>query len=503
MQSVNVQFFDVSFSYNSSPERIVSSLNLHFTKGWTGIVGPNGVGKTTVLKLAVGILPPSSGHISGTAGSSAIYCAQETEHIPDAAEAFIFASETYAGHLRSMLSIRTDWIDRWNTLSHGERKRFQIGIALWSNPDILALDEPTNHLDDFGKNLLRNALLTFNGTGLIVSHDRMLLDSICRHCLFMRPAYFAMHNGGFTAGDSIEFLNDATHENNYTHAIDKYHKTERAARLLKQRESAKENSLSKRNIAKHDHDAKSKIDLARLSGKDKQSGRKVRLLENRSESLKNTAISLYFKRRETGGIIFQGESLSCDRIIFLEKQIIRLCDGIRLNIPDLILWPESRIAVTGNNGVGKSIFISHIINNLKISHDKFIYVPQEIGLSEWSKIKMRLADIDNKELGLLFTAIYRLGSEPERILFSDKPSPGEKRKIVLGLGLLKSPGLIIMDEPTNHMDIPSIKCLEKALLQFNGAIITVSHDRRFLEQVTQIEWNIIRNGCESELFVKM
>jgi macrolide transport system ATP-binding/permease protein len=423
--------------------------------------------------------------------------------LPDEAAEFIFSSKPYAGQLRSMLSISTVWIDRWNTLSHGERKRFQIGISLWLNPDILALDEPTNHIDSYGRNLLLEALLTYKGVGIIVSHDRMLLDSLCSHCLFMRSEHAVMHNGGFSKGNSIENLNDATRENRYAAAMDAFKKIERAARILKHRESAKKNALSKRNIAKHDHDAKRRIDVARISGKDKQSGRKVRLLENRTQALKLTAMSHYFKHRQTDGILFEGEVLSCDRLCFLEEQQIYISEELGLQIPDLMIQPDDRIAITGNNGVGKSVLISHIVKSINFHQDRLIYIPQEVASHEWNSILQKLSGLDNIESGLLFTAIHRLGSEPDRILASKNHSPGEKRKIMLGLGLLKKPGLIIMDEPTNHMDIPSIQCLEDALHQFKGAIIIASHDRLFLEHATHIEWNIEKSGRNSKLCIKM
>ena len=88
------------------------------------------------------------------------------------------------------------------------------------------------------------------------------------------------------------------------------------------------------------------------------------------------------------------------------------------------------------------------------------------------------------------TIVRRLGSNPERLLSSRVPSPGESRKLLLALGLSKTPWLVIMDEPTNHMDLPSIECLEKALNDYTGALVLVSHDRVFLNNTTNIQWNI-------------
>jgi macrolide transport system ATP-binding/permease protein len=502
MRSVNLQFVDVSFSYDSSPEIILSSLNLHFSGGWTGIIGANGVGKSTVAKLAAGILLPSSGHIS-PGGFSSIYCEQETLRLPSGADDFICAGDSRAGELRSVLIIENDWYARWNSLSHGERKRFQVGVALWRDPDILVLDEPTNHLDQSAVKMLSDALLSYRGTGIIVSHDRSLLDLICANCIFMRPDRTEMHAGNFSEGEALEELYDASRAKEYSDAVDVFRKAEKSARALKHRESSKKNSLSKKNISKHDHDAKSRIDLARLTGKDKQGARKVRLMEERSLALLGKARLKYFEKRETDGIIFRGERLRCDRIVSADADVISLGEIRTLVIPDLIVRPDSRIAITGNNGAGKSVLISYLLSKMNISRGSFIYIPQEIGEDIWKDVLQEISELDDVRFGSVLTAVYRLGSEPERILSSSSPSPGEKRKIMFGLGLLRKPGLIIMDEPTNHMDIPSINCLEKAVSCFLGALIIVSHDRRFLKKITDVEWAISRKGNESQLSIRM
>lgn len=153
MQPVNLRFIDVSFSYNIPSEYIISSLTTHFTGGWTGIVGPNGSGKSTIAKLAAGILTPVKGIITASSKNYiALYCSQETEYPPENSGEFISAADNSSGKIKSLLAINDDWLHRWDTLSHGERKRFQTGVSLWMMPDILALDEPTNHLDYSLKN---------------------------------------------------------------------------------------------------------------------------------------------------------------------------------------------------------------------------------------------------------------------------------------------------------------------------------------------------------------
>jgi ATPase subunit of ABC transporter with duplicated ATPase domains len=498
MRKVDLRFIGVSFSYESSSD-IITYLDLHFPGGWTGIVGANGVGKTTVAKLAAGLLVPSSGIVRCSGSHSSVFCEQETRRIPDRAEDFTGSDDPAAGVLRSILSVSRDFPDRWDTLSHGERKRLQIGTALWLDPDVLVLDEPTNHLDTDARRKLHDALASYRGVGIIVSHDRELLDSICSHCLFMREERAVMRAGTFSEGEAAEAADDASRERAYRIARDDFRKAERSARLLRRRETIKEKSLSKKNISKHDHDAKRKIDIARLTGKDGTGSRKIKLMEDRARLLGDNARSKYFERRDVDGILFRGRCLRRDAVISVPAGSVSAGD-LTVVHPDLLIRPDSRIALTGNNGAGKSVLVKKIVESLSLPSEEFICVPQEIDDALWLGIRGELFSLEGSLLGNVLTAVHRLGSEPERVLASaDSPSPGEKRKIMLGLGLLKNPGFIIMDEPTNHMDLPSVVCLENALCLFEGAVLVVSHDRRFLEKVTSSEWRVHRTGGTSSL----
>ena len=105
-----------------------------------------------------------------------------------------------AWELRGRLGLEEDWIGRWDSLSHGERKRAQIAVALWRRPSVLAIDEPTNHLDREARRMLAEALRRYDGIGLLVSHDRELLDELCRQCVFVEPPVVTVRPGGYTQG---------------------------------------------------------------------------------------------------------------------------------------------------------------------------------------------------------------------------------------------------------------------------------------------------------------
>ena len=167
----------------------------------------------------------------------------------------------------------------------------------------------------------------------------------------------------------------------------------------------------------------------------------------------------------------------------------------------MIVSPSDKIGITGENGTGKSTLLNKIFQSLTIPKEKVIYISQEIENEEWQSLEKEIRNLPKPELGELFTVVHRLDSNPERLLYSSSPSPGEKRKLILALGLLKSPNLLLLDEPTNHMDIPSIECLENTLKKFSGSIIMISHDIQFIHNVAAIEWQIIKEKGNSKLIV--
>jgi len=194
-----LQFDDVSFAYPGMTDPLLAHVTAYFPEGgWTGIVGANGAGKTTLLKLAAGTLKPTGGTIRQI--GTAQYAVQRTDAPPDEWDDFMNCWDAPAMDIRRLLGVQDDWADRWGTLSHGERKRVQIAIALWHAPDVLALDEPTNHLDLATKKVLLEALKRFRGAGLLVSHDRAFLDALCSQCLFIFPPRIVMRPGGVTQG---------------------------------------------------------------------------------------------------------------------------------------------------------------------------------------------------------------------------------------------------------------------------------------------------------------
>ena len=174
--SCYVRFDSVSFKYENSPNLLFSDINFSFTSGWTGLVGGNGTGKSTLLSLVAGTLQPDSGKVlvKGRVG----VCSQLYSGITEEDYSYIYDYSKELWEYRCLLDIEDDMFIREESLSGGEKKRVQLFSVLARNPDILLLDEPTNHLDAKNKGYLLDALKKFPGIGLIVSHDRGFLSEL-------------------------------------------------------------------------------------------------------------------------------------------------------------------------------------------------------------------------------------------------------------------------------------------------------------------------------------
>jgi ABC-type multidrug transport system ATPase subunit len=135
-----INISNLTFTYKNSAEPLFDAVSFRLHSGWTGLAGANGSGKTTLLKLISGALTPDSGKINFTGIS--IYCEQRTDNKPGNFAEFLSSVESKAFKLKNELGIQDGWLNRWNTLSHGERKRCQIACALFMEPDLLAVDEP-------------------------------------------------------------------------------------------------------------------------------------------------------------------------------------------------------------------------------------------------------------------------------------------------------------------------------------------------------------------------
>ena len=493
-----IRFSEVEFAYETMSDPLFAGLTLHFPRGWTGIVGANGSGKTTLLELAVGSFPPVAGSVQGPEESA--YCAQRTDDPPPLLGPLLEAMDGEAWEVKGRLGLEADWLERWESLSHGERKRAQIAVALWLQPPVLAVDEPTNHIDARARKLLQGALREYGGVGLLVSHDRELLDQLCRQCVFVDPPGASVRPGGYSQGVQQEALEVVSLRREAERARRQRDRLEREVVRRLEAAARSDKRRSKRGLGK-DNSERYKRNLARVTGKDGQSGRLLRQLGGRLEQARLKAEEIQVKKTYDLGIWLGRERSKRDFLLRLGAGRIDLGGGRSLEHPDLVMRPADRVALSGPNGGGKSTLVRHLLRRLNLEPGRLVYLPQEISAGQARRVLAELRSLPPAELGRTMTAVSRLGSRPHRLLESAEPSPGEVRKIMLALGIARVPHLIVMDEPTNHLDLPSIECLEEALDACPCGLLLVSHDERFLGRLTTARWRIDGDGRCAKLEV--
>ena len=268
MNSLKIR--DLSYKYPSATESIFNAINLDFEEGWSAVTGINGSGKSTLLKLISKELKSEKGMIVGN--ELVIYCAQNTEFPPKELEEFMMTYTKEAYKLRDILQVKDEWLGSWKLLSHGERKRLQLAVALSSDSDILMVDEPTNHLDCQSQAIVVEALKSYRGIGILVSHDRTLLDALSQQTVMIKAGEVLKYRSKFslaqqayaeTLSHKKKVLSEQEHE---------LKKINRVVQVQREKVSLAKKRFSKKNIGKHNSSLKEKINGAILTGKDKNDG---------------------------------------------------------------------------------------------------------------------------------------------------------------------------------------------------------------------------------------
>jgi len=478
---------DVTFTHAAASEPLFADLTASLPAGgFTGVVGANGAGKTTLLKLIVGTLVPDAGAVLGH--DAALYCEQRTDHPPAALAEFLDDWDGASCELRSRLGIEPDCGTRWQSLSHGERKRVQIGCALWQTPPLLAVDEPTNHIDAEARKLLVDSLRRYPGVGVLVSHDRELLDELCVQCIWLEGGAARVFPGGYTRAAEQRRLHREQAVRERDLAIKQRRRLE--SELVRRREHAAQEHRhrSKRGLSRKDSDARAKIDHARVT--DSGAGAPLRQLAGRAAQARAAAASARAPKTYEIGISLSGTPGKRDRLLFVDTGSLRLNELRHLDFPALWLAPGARVAVTGPNGAGKTTLLNHLLAHCAVPAGRIVHLPQEVTAGRAREVLDEARALPGERLGALMQLVSRLGSRPERLLESTHPSPGEIRKLLLALGMCREPELLVLDEPTNHLDLPSIEALEEALAECPCGLLVVSHDRRFLDRLTRTRWRL-------------
>ncbi|MBE6474388.1 MAG: ABC-F family ATP-binding cassette domain-containing protein [Actinomyces succiniciruminis] len=484
---------DIHHTYPGAASPALAGVTATFPAGWTGVVGDNGCGKTTLARIACGELDPDAGAVAPRL--VAHYCAQDAAAPPPALMDFACAYDEVAMRLRRDLGVADEWAWRYDTLSGGQRKLVQVACALWEQPDLLVVDEPTNHADAASRAAIRAALARFNGVGILISHDRALLDALCTQCLFMNAGTAVMRPGGYTQGFAQAELEREGAVQRREAAKREQRRLARETQRRREEASRTASRRSARNIAKHDNDARFRRRLAVVTGQDGKTGRLAARMEARLDRANAQVEAMHIDKRYDADLWV--DSAPSRRPVLLRTQplALPLGEATTLRTPALHLDSRDHVALVGDNGTGKTTLVRALLARLPEDTAR-LYVPQEPDRAAREATLARLAGLDTERRGRVLSIVARLNSSPERVLAGEEVSPGEMRKLMLALGVLDRPELIVMDEPTNHLDIGSIRALEGMLAPFPGALLLVSHDAALVEATTTITWRIGRESAE-------
>ena len=432
-----------------------------------GIIGINGTGKTTLLKIIAGLEEPDEGQVICQNGLRITYLSQNPEfpegatvldYVTQGKQELDWNTESEAKSILNKLDIK-DHQAKIDTLSGGQKKRVALARTLINPADVLVLDEPTNHIDNEMALWLEDYLNKFKGVIIMVTHDRYFLDRVTNKILEISHGKLY----GYTA--------------NYSKFLE----------LKAQREEMELASERKRQSI-----LRMEIEWAKRGCRARTTKQKARL--ERLEALKNGKAPIQDAAVELESI---GTRMG-KKTIELHGISKSYGDKVLIKDFDYIVLKNQRIGIIGPNGCGKSTLIKIITNRIQpdageVEIGDTIQIGYFAQEAEEMNPNQRAIDYIKDVADYVPTKDGRITASQmlERFLFDGnlqytpigKLSGGEKRRLYLCKVLMESPNVLILDEPTNDLDIPTLTILEDYLDSFNGIIITVSHDRYFLDNL--------------------
>ncbi len=514
----------IEVSKKFGPNEILNKVSLSVNeRERIAIIGKNGSGKSTLMKLVAGALEPDSGRRIVQGGIKVEMLAQNPK-FDDAAtvkdalnlelKEIFDARDEYAAVLEALghdaqnkeLNARQDELikfieakDGWqierkiervleefklkeyenravSSLSGGEIRRVALGALILKKPDVLLLDEPTNHLDVYMVRFLEDMLKSSRQTIVFISHDRYFIDALATRSVEIEDGALASFEGGYA--------NYLAKKEEILASLAKSHET-----LLKQLKAEEE--WLRRGVK------------ARLK---RNEGRKERVLAMREEAKKNPGVirRVRLELERASKNFNQKKRITSNKMLFEIKQLSKNIGGKQLfrDFNARVLQGE-RIAIVGRNGSGKSTLIKILLGFEKPSSGEIKRGEVRVGYFDQS----RSALDDDKSLIETFCPnggdhvmvrgrnMHVYGYLKNFLFpkeFLDKPigvlSGGEKNRVALALLFSKEYDVLVLDEPTNDLDIATINILEDYLQSFEGAIIIVSHDRYFVDKIAHKLW---------------
>ena len=461
-----------------------------------GLVGRNGAGKSTFLKIIADQLKPDSGNVAKKKELVVGFLTQEFtldnsknvyQNVLTGAENVLnlikeYELLSYDSHQKNLLEEKIQYLDGWNleikinkilqslnvpdgnrnieTLSGGEKRRVALARSIVAQPDLLILDEPTNHLDTESIEWIENFLSNYKGTCIFVTHDRYFLDRIANRIVELSQGEFISHIGNYT--DFL--LNKAERQ-----AIKEVEERKRQNYLRRELDWVVRGPRARRTKAKSRLDAYYEI----ASQQNLEVELDVDLIIPPPEKLGNTILEL------------NNISFSID-------------NKFLINDLNFIFTPDRKLGIIGKNGVGKTSLLKIILGENQPDNGK-IQLGEKTKINYIDQSRLLLNDEDSViEAISEGNNFIKFGDQQitvwsylKRFLFTDdrintlvgRLSGGEKSRLTLARILQRGGNFLILDEPTNDLDLPTLRILEEALLAFNGCVVVVSHDRYFLNRV--------------------
>ena len=485
-----------------------------------GLVGKNGAGKSTLLKILVGEEEPTSGEINKKKDISLSYLAQDSRfessntiydemlHVFDdlrktektlrqmelamgektgadleklmqdydrLSEEFRQAGGfTYEADIRAILNgFKFDesmWQMKIEELSGGQNTRLALAKMLLEKPNLLVLDEPTNHLDIETIAWLENHLVNYSGALIIVSHDRYFLDKVATITLDLTKHSLDRYVGNYSSFVELKEQKLLTEVKNYE---------------KQQKEIAALEDFVNRNLVRAST-------TKRAQSRRKQLEKMERL--DKPEAGNKSANMTFHSDKTSGNIVLTVENAAIGY------------DGEILSEPiNLDLRKMNAVAVVGPNGIGKTTFIKSIVDQIPfIKGEKRFGANVEVGYYDQTQSKLTPSNTVLDELWNDFrlTPEVEIRNRLGAFLFSGDDvkksvgmlSGGEKARLLLAKLSMENNNFLILDEPTNHLDIDSKEVLENALIDFDGTLLFVSHDRYFINRVATHVLELSENG---------
>ena len=494
----SLRVYCLSFAHNDAVP-LLDAADFHLSAGWTGLVGENGAGKTTLLRLIAGELRPDAGHIRCEPPlARMVVCPQTVERLTLEIERFAEHRDAVARRLVGELELDPGALQRWSTLSPGERKRWQIGAALAEDAEVLLLDEPTNHLDTAGRALLVGALRRFRGVGVVVSHDRPLLAELAGNTLRIHRGTAKIFPGSYEAAQRAWEAEERAEIDDHQRRRDEQRTIARRLDDARRIQAAADASRSSKSRMKdrHDHDARGSLAKGQAASAEKRAGKTVGIVRRELDRAV-AATSAITIEKEVGRSLFVGYARAPSQWLFqLESKEIGVGVASLLRDVKLGLGRDDRVHLEGPNGAGKTTLLRALLATGRAPAEKIFHLPQDLRVDEEHALLAEVRGLAPAERGRVLSLVAALGVDPERLLASAQPSPGEARKLALALGLGRHAWAVVLDEPTNHLDLPSIERLERALVEYPGALLLVTHDRALARACTRTTWSIARGRVE-------